>query len=222
MTLRIYYGERNNIFVHEPASVFKEISPELQPLLNKCPAFQDYLKNVFSIKSPFNYELNREKDKISSTLRDQEFFNKYVTIRDIENGLCSFHAPKYYFYAEKPVLMRQQPAQYHNSPFARNTMLIGGEYDIGKHFRKMESSFYFRDKHIPINAGDALYYLKFCTDEKIKFIPFQFTKELAELISVLSIRDSFSPAHKLDFWYDLNKKFFRKRILKIIKANLLV
>ena len=224
MTVYIYYCERDNQLVYPPEPVLKDVQDKISKTLLSCPAFTNHIKNTFVIKAPFPYDLRWDKKDFLFTTetRDQPFFDKNVTVRDVETGFCSFLAPKYFFYAERPLLMRQQPAQYHSNLFSDGITLVSGEYDIGQHFRKMEASFYFKKEKIQIKTGDALYYLKFCTSEKIKFIPFVFTQELANIVEpILDLRHD-TNRNRLNFWYKIHNTFYRKTILKLIKQNLMV
>lgn len=223
MTIKVYYTELNSLFANKIRPVLNDVKDNLDRSLLKCPAFTDYLRNTFVVTSPEYYNLHWVVgEKYYTDIKSQEFFNENVNVRDVDTGLCSILLAKYFFFAERPLIMQQKPAEYHRNEFTKNVALLGGEYDVGRHFRWLESSFYFKEPSITIEQDDALYYIKFCTTEKVKLIPFQFTDQLRALTkSVLSIKTPERPK-PLDFWYNINTNFYRKKMLSIIKQNTLV
>ena len=221
MTITVYYTEHDNVFVYPPEPVLKNLPDRVTGAITKCPSFLQELKNTFLIRAPFYYELEWDGEQIRTDIADQSFFNTYVAIRDTKTGFCSFLAPKMYFFAEKPLVMQLKSANYHANEFTKNITLIEGSYDIGRHFRKVEAAFFMDGRKITIERGEPLYYLKFLTEEKINFSPFQFSKNLKDLIEPRFELRKTKFNTSLDFWYQINDNFYGKKILKHIKQSLL-
>lgn len=221
MTLTVYYTEFSNLFTYEPELVLKNLNGYVKRSLLPCPAFAEALKNTYLIRSVVNYELNLENNRISSPLRDQKFFDTWVSIRDTTEGACSFYAPQIVFFAEESLKLELKPANYHYNGFTNNATIIEGCYDIGRHFRPLEAPFTFRQtKKVTMSRGDPLYYVKFCTEEKIKLVPFHYTPEIASLVDKKFLFRGGKPK-PLSYWYDIHEKFYKKRLLKLIKESLL-
>ena len=55
-----------------------------------CPAIRDELKNTFALRSIYDYQFTLLKDSVSSTFYDQDFFNRHVVVRSMEERSFSF------------------------------------------------------------------------------------------------------------------------------------
>ena len=221
MTRIVYYTEFNNQFSYEPELVLKSLKGYAKKSLLRCPAFTEHLKNTFLVNAVVDYELILEKERIYSPLRDQDFFDRWVRVRDVKEGACTFSAPQILFTSDKPLEMELKNATYHQNGFTDNATIIEGRYDIGRHFRPLESAFLFKDsKKVTVKQGQPLYYVRFNTNEKIKLVPFQYTLDIRNLVEnkfVFKV-PRFKP---LSYWYDMHEKFYKKRLLKLIKESLL-
>jgi len=221
MTITVYYTEFTNNFSFQPESVLKNLEGYAKKTLIKCPAFTENLKNTFLVNAVVDYELILEKGRIYSPLRDQEFFDKWVHIRDIDEGACTFAAPRILFIADKPLELELKTATYHSNGFTDNVTIVEGRYDIGRHFRPLEAAFMFKSSNkVVIELGKPLYYVRFNTNEKIKLVPFQYTPDIKNLTGN---KFSFKGPRimPLSYWYDMHERFYKKRLLKLIKESLL-
>ena len=190
----------------------------------KCPAHINTLNNYFVVRSVYNYKIVWDGEKFHSPDYDQNFWDSNVYPRDGSTGVISFFPPELHFFSEKSLNLELLPAFWHNNDVVKKTSVIGGSYNIGKHFRKIECSMVFHEPcEIEIKRGDALYYVKFHTNEKIKLKYFHMVNEIKELISgTLMPKNSNSGLPlTLKYWYARNKLFYRKRLLGLIKNNLL-
>jgi len=221
MTVVVYYTYSDNSFHAEPDLVLKNLNGYAKSTLLHCPAFVNNLKNTYIIRAPIDYDLALEDGKIFSSSRDQTFFDQWVIVRDVEEGVCSLKLPRILFFSVDSMELEVKAASYHSNGFTENSTIIEGRYDIGKHFRPLETAFIFTDsKKVTILAGDPLYYVKINTKEKVKFAPFQYTQDIKSLSeSKFLLRQK--KAKPLHFWYNLHAKFYRKRLLKLIKESLL-
>jgi hypothetical protein len=190
----------------------------------KCPAHIDTLHNYFVVRSVYDYKIVWDGEKFYSPDYDQNFWDNNVYPRDNDTGVISFFPPELYFFSEKSLNLELLPAFWHKNDVVKKTSVIGGSYNIGKHFRKIECPMVFhRPCEIEIKRGDALYYVRFHTDEKIKIQYFQMVNNIKELESGLlaPIYSNSGQPLTLKYWYTRNKLFYRRRLLGLIKNNLL-
>lgn len=222
MSITVYYTEASNIFMHAPELVLNNLQRQKNQRLLRCPAFTDSLKNTYLIRSLHTYSLTLDGDRVYADSKGQQFFDQHVFVRDANAGMCSFFSPKLFFFSEQPLVMEQTTAIYHENKFTDGAMLIGGQYNIGKHFRPVETAFYFKAPNkVSFVQDEPIYYVKFHTKEKIKFVPFQFTEDIKTLTSTrLGVKNP-NKIIPLSRWYDITEKFYKKRLLKLIKESLL-
>ena len=203
---------------------------------NKCPAVMDELKNVYGIKSYYDYKLKFEPPHVSvvdpgvsSSDWDPEFFNKHINIRSLQGNFFSF-AQDWAFFTEEPSLeMTVLPAFLEDNSVANNTIMIPGTIDVGKLFRALDYAFHVKEhaigKDIQWSRKDIFCYFKFNTNEQIKFKRFYWTTELEELNFTMSNskmnKYDESTSMTLEYYYNLFDKFnMKEKMLKIIKENL--
>jgi hypothetical protein len=223
----VYYSNALNAQIFEPEplynTVFKDYkSSEEIHAIKKCPSFIQYCKNTFVMKNIVDFEIQRSGNRYMSSSRGKEFFDNWMTIRSPEYGLCGYTFPYYTFLAEDSLEMELLPPFYHDTDLVKKSNMVVGCYDIGKHFRPLETAFQFKNVNdtIKFNYSEPLFYVRFKTNEKIKFKKFFLTNELKEIWNVLSLRD-IKNIRPLEFWYDLFNSSNRKRVLKLIKQNLI-
>ena len=197
-----------------------------QSELQQCPAFKEYLKNVFIVKSVYQYDFEWVGNNIISKSYDQSFFDENMVVRNSNTGILSFRTPQIYFVAESEDLILSQEFPYlHDNDITRNCYVIPGSFNIGKHLpRSLELSLKFkRPSEVTIQEGDALYYTRFLTKEKIIFKKFIMTPALFNLAaSHLNIKNFNKGIKPLQWWYDLvTRHNLKKYILREIKNNLL-
>jgi hypothetical protein len=233
--LIIYCSEFNHIFEEYLQPLIKAradkdkqfcLSSELleKSRVLKCPAHIDTLHNYFVVRSVYNYKIVWDGEKFYSPDYDQNFWDNNVSPRDSSNGVISFFPPQLYLFAEQSLNVELVPAFWHKNSVVSNTSVIGGAYDIGRHFRKIECAMVLHEPcDIEINRGDALYYLKFHTNQKIKIKYFHMVNKIKELSSgtLLPQQANSGATLSLKYWYAKNKLFYRRRLLELIKNNLL-
>ena len=203
---------------------------------HKCPAVVEELKNVYGIKSYYDYELTFEpphhsvqEPRVTSSDYDQEFFKQHVTIRSLQGNLYSF-AQDWAFLTEEPSLeVTIMPAFLEDNSVANNTIMIPGTVDIGKYFRAIDFAFHVKDQGIgkPIqwSRKDIWIYLKFNTNEKINFRRFFWTKKLEQLnfLMMEAKNNKYDEPHSMtrEYYYNIFDKFnMKEKMLKEIKENL--
>ena len=218
----VYYGTHNNKFCESPSPLsgclFENL--EIEQSYVKCPAFQDYIKNIFVIRANHDYELtwNKEEKVLKSDCYGQPYFNKNVHVRNLATGLFSYYEPRINLFAEKSVQLSLIPPTFHKT--LKGHAVIPGIFDAGKHLRKLELSFQFlHSDTIVFKEGDPLYYVKFHTDEKIVFKRFFYTEKLIALQQYFFDKRDFTKRMIPLKWYYENN--CQKLILKEIKNNLM-
>jgi hypothetical protein len=231
MSINVYWAclEDHWMIAEQPESVSKifykkNMFDKNNPLscLNYCPAFSDNLKNLYAIKSIYNYEFFIKDDKVVSSDYDQKFFDEHVLIRDKNLRLFSYQQ-KFIFFTEKESL----PTTFYEFPFLENNyitercMIIPGKYDIGKWFRNLDFAFYLKNNFdsFKVEQGEIVYYIRFHTKEKINFIQFKDSKKLEEYRKDGFMLNSFAKFNNLQEYY--NKFKLKNLILKEIKKNIL-
>jgi hypothetical protein len=233
MSITVYWTcrEKEWMLAEEPESVSKRFyknknnSSNNNPgnTINRCPVFNNNLKNLFCLKSLYDYEFSLEKDFVHSDFYDQKFFDDHVLIRSIEEKFFSFRN-RYIFFTEEKSL----PTTFYEFPFLEDNnitercMPVSGIFDIGKWFRPTEFAFYLRKNQnsFKIEKEEVYSYIRFHTKEKIQFKQFLYTEKIQKYEDgCLSLNSSCTNLGKIEEYY----KNFRSKslILKEIKNNLI-
>lgn len=189
---------------------------------HRCPSFNKNVKNLYGLRSIYDYKLIFEEDKIISDMYDQEFFDRMIEIRSVENRFFSYKM-NYIFFTNEPsleVTFYQFPFMEDND-FTKKCIILPGTFDIGKWFRSTELPIIMRSEFNDLNIkqGDIYSYIKFHTDEKIKFKQFRFNYNLHDYMMDGYNLTFFEPLKKIENYYKLHKN--KKLILKEISKNLL-
>lgn len=192
-----------------------------------CPAIQSLTNNMYALKFPFEYNLALSDDdqNISSTMYNQDFFNRIVTVRSMQDRLFSLHI-HYLFMCEESLEMEIVPAYLSENNFTNSTLLISGQFDIGNWARPTDCAFILKKnvRNVKISRGDDWCYVKFLTDKNItlkEFLPSERFLELY-LSNVQSKHTMSNKIKPLTFWYDLYKTTkIKKILLKEVKENLI-
>lgn len=230
------FSSNNNELIFEtPSRLIPELYSYYSPVklsdLNfyfKCPAFKTEFRNTFLVRAHKNYKLefhwNKERNHCKLTTSDNtlESFEKNFHIRDISYQLGTFKW-HHYFFSNSSINMSVTPAYHFDTEFNNNTTFIGGEFNIGKWFRPVDSTFILKEKYnsLTIKKGDPLFYVKFNTNEKVTLKQFKVTSKLDKLSQDAVCYKQYDPFKPLPFLYNLFlNKNYPKRILKGIKSNL--
>ena len=178
-----------NTAYYPPESAFKSIIQARDKDVDyfKCPAFQEYLKNVYVIRAPFDLTITIEKNKngeryIRTHEYDQSFWNTFINPRKGEyNHFYTMSiAIQYLFFSEESVIMEVLPAFMHPSKLQSNIKIIPGCFDVSKWIRPTDFAFEVIDESqsIEIKRGDPLLYVNFRTDKSINFIRTDYTTDI--------------------------------------------
>jgi hypothetical protein len=234
MTQVVYLGYWDNSFGLDIEPLEDHINKNIliqkddkRTLIQACPAFNNYIKNVFVVRSTFQYGIEWTKEHFESSYYDQQFFESYILPRSNSTGVVSFRPPLPVFISESNDLtISQESAYLHDNDITRLCYTIPGTFNIGKHFpRSLELALKFKQPGlIKIDEGDALYYVRFHTNEDIVFKKFIITDDFKKFIkaNLGDIRQYTKGFKTLEWWYDLvSRHKFKKYFLKYIKQNLL-
>lgn len=225
----VYYTTKLNQFSCEPepllSSFFSKYNNNSDQInqIRKCPSVTELLYNCFVIKNFLTYDISWDGSSYSSKYYNQKFFDDHVNSRDPSIGLLSYRQPNLRFFCEDSLEITALSPFMHDVDLKRKAIFIPGKYNIGKHFRPLEVPFIFLEKNskITFKESEPLFYIKFHTDEKIQFKPFLYTEELYSLeTAILSVRNGVN-VKSLSFFYNLVTKNYKKKILQIIKKNLM-
>jgi len=207
---------------------------------NKCPSLFNELTNVYGMKSVYYYVIQLEGDQnnpnistnlIGPTEPPEEFFNQHVNVRSIKGRLFSFQQGLVFFTDAKSLIMSQLPPFMEDNNIAKNTILIPGQFDIGKYFRDLDFAWHYRNgcNKIEFSRKEISFYIKFHTKEKIKFQRFLFTEELQHLggaVTLIKNNKKIDAIAKfkfeaLNYYYNIfDRSNLKNKMLKIIKENL--
>jgi len=219
----------------DPVRVSKDIDfvKFFGPSASKCPAVIDESKNTFKINSPVDMNITFSEDFTGITSEYQQDFEfiKHFIGPFGPDKVIQLSDPTYLFYCEEPLTMTQLPPYYEQNNFVDNCMGLSATFNINSWFRPVKPSFKLRDnkRTIDINTTDALMYLKFNTDEKIKLVRFDassFSNINAPIMkSILGFKmhtkNPSTPTGLKAGYEAFIRARYNKRIIKIIKENLL-
>jgi len=208
----------------EPKNVLKEYVKDKD--LNsyaylRCPAFKDELKNVFSVASIYDIKFDLSEDKQININNTQEFFNSKIGIRDLASSSISIEDYITLFTEEDDLEVSQLPAFMEDNDFLNSTTLIVGKMNIGKWFRPIEPAFHIK-RGMSLKYKDIMYYVKFHTESRIKFVRFENKQRIQALAKqCISTREDKGFTAKLSWYYDIfTRNNLKKKVLDEIKANL--
>ena len=176
------------ILFSEPESLFKHLQKTREGSLHmKCPAFVDFVKNIYVIKSPIDMEISvNRKDKSMQVAGITEKLGTFVINRIGDVGekspLALSLPPAYIFYSNDDIDMESMHAFMEVNDSISNLMSVPGTYNISKWIRSIDFSAEIKDENKPIKIkkGDVLFYVKFRTkdDSKVELERVLLTEEL--------------------------------------------
>ena len=230
MTINIYWAclEKEWMFAKKPDKLIdliknKNIVEEKNKLSNflHCPAFNTNIKNVFVLRSLYDYEVFINDKEVQTDFYDELFFKEHFIIRSFKKNFFSFNNRYIFFTKEKSL-----KTTFYEYPFfednniTKRLITIPGSYDIGKWFRPTEFAFFLKKDYnsFKIEKNEIYGYLRFHTDQKINFIQFKSNSIIEKLyldcfnLTNLSIKT-------LEEYYFYFKT--KKIILKEIEKNLI-
>ena len=229
----IYWAclEKEWFAAEEPEPIAKRFSSWYNPEIVSgttsvlgCPAIRSTIKNVFALKSIYDYELKIDGDTVTASKYGQDFYDQHVEIRSIKNKFISF-SNEFIFFTDEPSL----EVTFYEYPFMEDNGVtdccfsIPGTYDIGKWFRNTEFPFFLRPSKdtFSIKNGDVYSYMRVHTNDNISFKQFRWNDKLDELrLDGVFINGHNEKSRVLNDYYSMFKN--KKIIIKEITSNLIL
>lgn len=191
----------------------------------RCPAFKDYITNLYSISAPFDYSLFVDDNNyIRTNDYDQKLFDQFVYIRSLEDKLISLNDRHLFIPDVDDLMITQMHPHLDTNGFSDNTSIIPGTFNIAKWPRFIECAFHMKNNKMYFKQDDPLFYLKFHTNEKIVFKYFMMTPSMVSYqLLMLKTKDYKNKMSPLSYFYDLfaSKPKLKAKMLKEAMDNAL-
>jgi len=186
--------------IMEPIPALKYLRQKEKLDTFKCPAFTDYLKNVFYICSPLDFTIVKENNKYAVINdRDNSNLNQLLIVglpetKSLNNQPMLGILLQYMFLNKKDNISMQ----IIDPPLVSNPLTnVCGEFNISKWIRPTNFCFFLHEdcESISFKRGDPLYAVKFLTDKQIDF------KLILDEDKCMSILSEAQRAGSLKKWY---------------------
>jgi hypothetical protein len=202
--------------------------------LAQCPAFKDYINNIFILRSEYDYDFFIENNKVIVNEKLINITENSLIMRNWEDKLFSFSQHFIFFTEQESLNIDLLPPFLEDNNISKKCSVIPGTFNIGKWFRNIDFAFYLRKEYnnFSIKVGEVFYYIKFNTDEKINFIEFKNSELIKSLIKESntlsknryvkkSLKNKIIKPVDMNFFYnDFKNKNIKKKILEEIYKNL--
>jgi len=218
------------LLVEPPKSVLQDIKDnntfygeETKNIL-MCPGYVNYFKNMFVVKAHSSFELtyNVSGEEVDIRIdKDQRYFDDNLHIEHYSPEQQMVHLSWFrYFFSESSVEISTMPAFFHHNNL-NNHYVVAGKFDISKWFRPLYPNIILGEGKLKIKKGDALFYIKFDTDEKINFKHFKHTQEINDMSEqCLGLKHLVANMGFKRLYSLFAKRNFNKKVMKEIKKNL--
>ena len=213
-----------NILSIPPKLVINDIKdhissdPDLSPYL-KCPAFTNEFKNTYVIKSPLDFDINIDQRNHNQILPEGQPPYPRINCRSFKNKVYDIDISTLFF-SEEDLEISLIPSSLHINNFTTYAKPFPGKFNIGKWFRPLMPTSKLILPHIKVKRGEVLFYIKFNTDKKIKFINFEFNKEIHKIAQECSYLKSYKSGYLFKDIYNMFTQIgYHKKLLKEIKKN---
>lgn len=213
----------------EPQPYFDFIKQNSTNLaLIKCPSFQEYVKNIFVIRSPLDFSLVINKDRVKAYNNRQNYREPYELF-DI-NCMVDYKSPdsgqllgenvvdigfQYYFVTEnKDTTMQNIDVPLYFNKWTN----VPGEFDISKWVRPTNFTFFTNEAELDFKRGQPIYAVKFIAKNNKKINLDRITDQSRiDLITLKQAQSTnikhFLPNLSLNHLYDI----FSERMKDIFK-----
>ena len=221
--------------LHSRVEKINELDKYETKNLIKCPVATLYLKNTFRVKSPIDYSIcwDKKNGVVNTEHYDQNFFNKFINVRDVKSGIISMKFGSNVFFTEEDnLIIEYKSACYAENTLANNINIIHGEINIGQYFRYSDFACFINrpGEFLNVKRGEALYYVRFLTDKKVVLKKFNCTPEMSLLVEPIMETKHRTRVRikntnvwgKMEVYYNVFKTSQIKSLLvKKIKENIL-
>ena len=213
--------------IERPELVLKSKENMSSQKYNGCPAFTDYFHNVYGWKSLYTYNFEDTGHGYASTMHNQDFMDRYISMRSADDKLFSIKQHCLFMTDETSLKLSQEHPYFEDNKFTSKCYVIPGTLDIGKYSRWLDFAFHVKDREhgFEFDEGDMIYYLRFHTKERINLKQFYVNAKLRDYLDMVDGIREFSSAtapRPLSYFYGIFKQSnLKQRILKEIKKNLI-
>lgn len=179
-----------------------------------CPAFLDYYRNTYIVRSPITTTLTVDyaNKYLNMYPQKQEFYDAFVnnrasTLGEKDPFLLSLQFFNL-FIADGDCMVEQLPASFHTN--VPNIRIIPGTFNIGKWYRPLEAAFEVIDPNQPIKItrGDPLYYVRLVPKDggKIELKHKTYTREQIDAVTSCVTLKKAAPKLPLKVLYKLTER----------------
>lgn len=231
--MNIYWSSRgiNPLLLEPPTNVLQELKKsnflhgEETSGYYRCPGYTEFFKNMYVIKSTIDFELEHIVDDDGSRVvinKDQNFFDENIFVEKYSKEQQMIHINSFlYLFSEKDVDVSVMPAFFHESDLYKEHYIVSGKFNISKWFRPLYPNIILKSNKLKIKRGDALFYLKFHTDESINFKHFKLNETILGFsVDCLNLKHNVSNMGFKRLYNLFMRKNYNKKIMKEIKKNL--
>lgn len=216
--------QRTNLIIPHPEKLHSNLFRNQinhEKSYNKCPARLDSLHNTYVLKYPFDIDVKFDDFDNPHGERD----NWFTTMpRHFEDRISANIDIGWLFFSESDVVVETTPPYAHKTETSKYAMYPVGQFNINQWLRPITAThiLWENEKKFVAKENDAMMYVKFLTQEKIKLQQFELTQKIFDI----AVACSQSPNYFRPY-LPLSKKYkqfienkMHKILLKEIQANL--
>ena len=218
-----------NVAFFKPEPLIKLLISERNKdvLYLKCPSFQEYYKNCYVIKCPFDLTLTVEYVNGQKTLRTheygQDFFDNFIHTRFSDSTVHTMLTVNVAdtFFSDESVTVELLPPFMHKTEVNNNVNVIVGAFDISKWVRPVEWAVEMIDdtKPLKLKRGDPLYYVRFVTKDKINLIKEVDNEQIFKVSNACVTLKKYIPNKGLNYLYETASPYISAFKLKFFKQS---
>jgi hypothetical protein len=203
------YKKLNSTYFISPTNLYDE----LKDIFNEktdlflCPAFNNYVKNIFVLRSPVNFTIKFDKKSEQLIFSEPNYFMVGEVLGKRMFNFTSF-AP--IFLCDEPLTLEALPAFFHKTDAQKKLLYTPGTFSIHNWVRPVLFGGFVisEDDEIIIKRNDPLLYIKFVTDEKVNLIHKPYDLKIEEVSKKCLKFKSVCPHKNLNFLYDKFKEWY--------------
>ena len=160
------FSQEINIVYIPPDSAYKYYLEKYKNLpYVLCPAFSDYLRNTFIIRSPYDFviTIDRKNKNVFTDKYGQNFYDRNIEMKCVEENFILQLPPRMIFIPQnkESVMVTSLPLILEPNPLS----VIPGTFDISKWVRPIEFAIQIHDEEkIIFKRGDPLMMIKFTSN----------------------------------------------------------
>ena len=177
----------------------------------RCPSFRDFYKNTFVYRSPIDFTIKKDEN-INVNFPSQNA-EPVTPLADVIDGVVEIMPVDGFFVlASKSVDMDILPPS-----LSKHIPNVSATFDVGKWTRSIHPAIIPEKGNLTVKRGDALFYMRFRTNEKINVKIVSDENIVDLMVPVTSIR-KYVKNKPLQFFYDIfEKNKLRNEIIKKLK-----